>query len=349
LRLRIGDRDSTTGLYQVIWPDGSSTLNGIKIFNATHEVGDPVLAARRSDGMMILDSVKAVDVAATEIGVEKFGEQPIGYLRGQVFNIDEDEVKIPTVYVGFALGSPQSLVENSSESFVIRLRIEQAQRKNLEIRCQASGVFGYFTSTLVVNNTDNGVYTSTTILAGRKFVDVEIHPIPDIFRSYGGDIVFTVNSGEYKVSQNRELTMTVLEAGPFIFFEFLRIISGSLQAAPISSHYVITDLDTRTLRFHRTDGYGQVNEFVRAFFRVSGTAVLGVDYDVAYFGQTAYWFPNEPFSSILLSNGLVDRKFGDAIVYPLKLEGKTIEIEHIPDTPYLLPPINPTIITLGGS
>jgi hypothetical protein len=54
VEFRIGDRDPQTGLYEVIYPDGSQTLNGMKIFNAAHQVGDVVRATRRSDGMLLL-------------------------------------------------------------------------------------------------------------------------------------------------------------------------------------------------------------------------------------------------------------------------------------------------------
>jgi hypothetical protein len=100
MQLRIGERDPRTGLYAVIWPDGSTTLNGQKVFNSAHEVGDLVLATRRSDGMMILDAAKASDGSDgsnsidREIGVKEFGSKPIGYLNGQVFN-NEDEIVVP--------------------------------------------------------------------------------------------------------------------------------------------------------------------------------------------------------------------------------------------------------------
>jgi hypothetical protein len=92
MQFRIGDRDPATGLYNVIHPDGSETLNGIKIFNAEHQTGDVVRMTRRSDGMLILEGVKAIEAEtlSKEIEIEKFGEQPNGYLFGQVFNVDEE-------------------------------------------------------------------------------------------------------------------------------------------------------------------------------------------------------------------------------------------------------------------
>lgn len=93
MELRIGNRDPQTGLYEVIYPDGSSTLNGMKIFNAAHQVGDVVRATRRSDGIMMLDGVKAFEVPTADksIGVKEFGKQPNGYLQGQVFNGDDEK------------------------------------------------------------------------------------------------------------------------------------------------------------------------------------------------------------------------------------------------------------------
>lgn len=92
MQFRIGDRDPVTGLYGVIYPDGSSTPNGIKIFNAAHQSGDIVLATQRSDGMMILDSAKAFEPSTTtaEIGLRGFGDRPVGYLNGQIFNNEEE-------------------------------------------------------------------------------------------------------------------------------------------------------------------------------------------------------------------------------------------------------------------
>lgn len=81
MQYRIGDRDPVTGLYEVIHPDGSTTPNGIKIFNAAHKVGDPVSAIERSDGKIYLDGQQAF---ALDPWVPD-GERD-GYLKGQVWN-----------------------------------------------------------------------------------------------------------------------------------------------------------------------------------------------------------------------------------------------------------------------
>jgi hypothetical protein len=89
VEFRIGERDGQTGLYQVIWPDGSLTLNGMKIFNSEHRVGDVVQATRRSDGMMILDGPKGGrSVSVAEL---TGGRGRAGYLNGQVFNDEVNE------------------------------------------------------------------------------------------------------------------------------------------------------------------------------------------------------------------------------------------------------------------
>jgi hypothetical protein len=88
MQFRIGSRDPITGLYNVIYPDGSSTPNGIKIYNSAHRIGDPVSATKRGDGMIILDNPKAADPSS--LTVSAAGNRD-GYLNGQVFNGDEED------------------------------------------------------------------------------------------------------------------------------------------------------------------------------------------------------------------------------------------------------------------
>lgn len=90
MQFRIGDRDPVTGLYYVIWPDDSTTLNGIKNFNSASKPGDLVQATRRSDGLIVLDGPKAVDEPVGLFGAIP-GSKPDGYLRGQIWNDDEDK------------------------------------------------------------------------------------------------------------------------------------------------------------------------------------------------------------------------------------------------------------------
>jgi hypothetical protein len=93
MEFRIGDRDPTTGLYYVIWPDGSQMLNGIKAFNSEHQSGEVVRATRRSDGMWILDSSKAIDrsggASSNPIAQSSIGNVS-GSLLGQVFNTEDE-------------------------------------------------------------------------------------------------------------------------------------------------------------------------------------------------------------------------------------------------------------------
>lgn len=51
---RIGNRDGATGLWEVIHPDGSITLNGIKTFNTMVPYGTVVLGVPREDGFIAL-------------------------------------------------------------------------------------------------------------------------------------------------------------------------------------------------------------------------------------------------------------------------------------------------------
>jgi hypothetical protein len=173
MQFRIGDRDPVSGLYDVIYPDGSHTRNGIKIFNSAHEFGDVVLATQRSDGMMILDGVKATltEVVTNSFSLGGFGEKPVGYLAGQVFN-NEDEVILPVVSVKFAPGSPTSLAPNAG-SFVVRISIDRPQRKDLKIKCELTGTAPVADYTYVGLDVDK----FAIVPAGLLFKDVTITPI----------------------------------------------------------------------------------------------------------------------------------------------------------------------------
>jgi hypothetical protein len=87
MQFRIGDRDPQTGLYIVLHPDGGESLNGIKNFNGAHQAGDPVLATQRSDGMLILHSNAAVEIADPLI-FRRTGDSQ-GYNQGQIWNTEE--------------------------------------------------------------------------------------------------------------------------------------------------------------------------------------------------------------------------------------------------------------------
>jgi hypothetical protein len=82
---RIGNRDTETGKYSVIGPDGSSRRDGIKIFSAQVEPGTPVLSTDRTDGLRTIDSLKGAEAPNTP--------QPLApaklYREGRVFEIPE--------------------------------------------------------------------------------------------------------------------------------------------------------------------------------------------------------------------------------------------------------------------
>jgi hypothetical protein len=206
MQYRIGDRDPVTGLYTVIWPDGSKTLNGLKVFNAAHQSGDPVLAMQRSDGLMILDSVKAVE-SVLEIGkLRGFGEQPIGYLAGQVWN-NEDEIVLPVISVEFAPGSPTSLAPNIGD-FVVRISVDRPQSKDLIIKLQ-------FTGTAAINHyntTGLDANQSAILPAGAVFYDFFITPLQT--QGFDETIVLTIQSdSSYTVGSPNSVTGTILAGG----------------------------------------------------------------------------------------------------------------------------------------
>lgn len=222
MQFRIGDRDPVTGLYYVIWPDGSQMLNGLKIFNAAHAVGDVVLATQRSDGMMILDSVKAAtDASATvtrEFGLQKFGEQPVGYLNGQIWN-NEDEVILPTVSIEFAPGSLQELapqvdtldqIPYSQRVFVVRIKIDRPQPRDLQVKLGLSGTAlssNYTTVTLPSRALFSG---SVKILSGALYADVEIfHSQPNRSGINQTIVLTAISQREYRISK-QSVTATIL-------------------------------------------------------------------------------------------------------------------------------------------
>ena len=86
--MRIGERDEESGLYYVLYPDGSQTLNGIKNFNSRYQKGDVVLATKRNDGMIILDNINAVKtIINPRLPVNE--SKAKGYLTGQIFNREQ--------------------------------------------------------------------------------------------------------------------------------------------------------------------------------------------------------------------------------------------------------------------
>jgi hypothetical protein len=205
MQFRIGDRDPVSGLYDVIYPDGSHTRNGIKIFNSAHEFGDVVLATQRSDGMMILDGVKATltEVVTNSFSLGGFGEKPVGYLAGQVFN-NEDEVILPVVSVKFAPGSPTSLAPNAG-SFVVRISIDRPQQTDLKIKCELTGTAPSNDYTYIGLDANK----FATIPAGLLFKDVTITPISNTTATNETIIVKALLLGTYWIGVDNIATATI--------------------------------------------------------------------------------------------------------------------------------------------
>lgn len=185
MQYRIGDRDPETGLYYVIHPDGSQLLNGIKIFNAAHEIGDPILATRRSDGMMILDSAKAVDspLPSSDLRVGEFGAKPIGYLQGQVFN-NEDEEILPIVTITLAPKSPldskpKSLSFYNPISAIVRFSVDRPYRKDLSIDISLLDndiLLSDFENNLQLSAYGDLTHAKVKLSANLNYVDVNFTP-----------------------------------------------------------------------------------------------------------------------------------------------------------------------------
>lgn len=195
MEFRIGDRDPVTGLYDVIYPDGGVTRNGMKVFNAEHQFGDVVLATERSDGLMILDGVVAVDVPTPIVsatlsplrwrslslgrggdfsgafaGGGGDGGGGVGYLNGQVFN-EGEEVPIPTISIDFAPNSPTALFLGGGGSFVLRVALYRRQQKALKFRVDLSGVLAQIPSWYTLSE---DLAEDVEIDAGQMYKDLAI-------------------------------------------------------------------------------------------------------------------------------------------------------------------------------
>ncbi len=261
MQFRIGDRDPATGLYYVIWPDGSKLLNGMKIFNAAHQVGDVVLATRRSDGMMILDSAKAVDTSPdANLTIESFGDRPIGYLNGQIFN-NEDEIKLSVVSVEFAPGSPTEL-EPGAGDFTVRISIPRAERKNLRVKCELAGTaLGGDYSVIGLDGDSIAI-----ILAGQLFFDVVITPNQN---SSGADetIIFKLLADRvYRLGENDSVTATTLASAP---------ISLSISFAPSNPGVAIKRGGSFVVRISANQ---VVEQDLLVFFALGGNANYASEY-----------------------------------------------------------------------
>ena len=209
MQFRIGDRDPATGLYDVIWPDGSSTRNGVKIFNAAHQFDDVVLATQRSDGMMILDSVKAFAISEQTSQLSALPtpnsqlSTPLSYLTGQIWN-NEDQVILPVVSVKFAPGSPTSLAA-AAGNFVVRISIDRAQRKDLRVQCELTGTAPSGDYSYV--GLDSNLVA--VIPAGELFFDVTISPTQNPGGVDETIIVKALARRDYRIGQDNNATATI--------------------------------------------------------------------------------------------------------------------------------------------
>jgi hypothetical protein len=222
VEFRIGDRDPVTGLYDVIWPDGSFTRNGMKVFNSEHQFGDVVMGTRRSDGMMILDGLMSnhnVMVNNEVLGVQGFGDRSIGYLHGQTWN-DDDEVFLPTVSIAFAPGSPTSL-KRGQGSFTIRILLEPIQPRDLKFRIALSGVAEYLVHyTMSVDPTEDIIIPS-----GSEYREIFITPINNgLYEIISNDIIIAIQPSRlYKIGADK----VVAEIIPTLFhYKIHRYIEG---------------------------------------------------------------------------------------------------------------------------
>jgi hypothetical protein len=229
---RIGDRDPATGLYYVIWPDDSSTLNGVKIFNAAHQAGDVVRVTRRSDGMMMLDGVKAIEVPTTDqsISVKELGKPPEGYLNGQIWNTED--VTLPVVTVNFAPGSPTSLAVGGG-SFVVRIAIDRPQRRDLSVKCELTGTAPASDYSYVGLDATSKI---AIISAGALFKDVTITPIANTPQANETIILKALLLSTYRIGANNIATATItgVVVKPTVTMVFA---PGSLTTIPLAGGF----------------------------------------------------------------------------------------------------------------
>jgi hypothetical protein len=229
VEFRIGERDSATGLYQVIWPDGGVTLNGMKIFNAEHRVGDVVQATRRSDGMMILDGPKAVDEPVGLFGAVP-GGKPDGYLRGQIWN-DEDELAVPSIAIDFAPDT-STVLDRYEGSFTVRITIKEKQSKDLRFRVELAGTA---ISGVDYSPTDFNPDQEIIIGAGQKYKDISIGPIYAEV-DYTNNIIVNLKPSRLYKTTKSSITL------PLVPITFRYRISTNIYSPQVTTSFVEQDL-----------------------------------------------------------------------------------------------------------
>lgn len=323
---RIGDRDPVTGLYDVIHADGSFTRNGLKIFNSAHQFGDVVLATQRSDGMLILDGVKATvtEIVTTNFGLGGFGEKPVGYLNGQVFN-NEEEVILPTVSIEFAPGSLQELapqvdlldqIPYSQRVFVVRIKIDRPQRKDLQVKLELSGTASSsnYTVATLPSRTLLQQPGGVTILQGKLYVDVEIfHSQPNRSGVNQTIVLTAISQREYRVS-TPSITATILYL-PILSMsvsesfspEGRKVFTFRVQAdiGPLQSVRCVISLSGTFLSYTTSDNLS------------SGNIIINIGQSSTTFSVTAFSTASDigKFLDVLLARDLINYRREFPVTY----------------------------------
>lgn len=172
MEFRIGERDPVTGLYGVIWPDGGVTLNGLKVFNSEHRVGDVVQATERSDGMIILDGLKAAAVTSAAVTSASLSDRR-GYLNGQVFNNEDEDL----INLSIDLAPNVNPIQpEGGGTFAVRVRLNRSLRNEFRFRVDLSGSATYLVDYAISIDPNEDVI----IPAGAGFIDLIIIALNDV-------------------------------------------------------------------------------------------------------------------------------------------------------------------------
>lgn len=206
MQYRIGDRDPVTGLYDVIWPDGSSTRNGLKIFNAAHQSGDVVRATRRSDGMIILDSAKAYDIDRLGSGLANpdLVEPPVGYLRGQVFNNEPEEPVLPPV-LSIDIWQGNASQSEFAAVWTIRVSCESPATRRIRFGLGRSGTATYPDDYVFDIDPD-----FATIEVGQTNNDFLVTAVPDLLNEAPETIILSLLPLDYARISRSSVALTIL-------------------------------------------------------------------------------------------------------------------------------------------
>ncbi len=308
MQFRIGDRDPVTGLYNVIWPDGSKLLNGIKIFNAAHQTGDVVVAVQRSDGMTLLDSAKAVDPPTIGAGaansITDFNPEPITYLRGQVFNIPDDD--LPNLSIDFAPASSHVL-DRYTGYFTVRVSLDRARNRDTKFRIDLGGD--------AINLTDYSTSIDPAIdiviPSGYLYLDIAVVPIYGEV-DYDRHIILSLQpSSKYRIVKpsvdlklvpinfkyriyRRAASLTSSTYGSWSFVETVAILTPATRAT-YQANWLTTTLDVPLPAYVSYYNFKAGENTNPAYVDPAFPALhmIGVDYAAADFNVET--FPRQAF------------------------------------------------------